>query len=130
MNRPNDPMTLKKAIYGGLAWCAVALGFAGVFIPGLPTTVFVIAASWLFARSSPRFDEWLRRNRWFGPSLRRFRESGGMARSTKIAALTSMWAAIAMSSVPLASLHLAGSLITLALGGVGTLAILFAVRTV
>jgi uncharacterized membrane protein YbaN (DUF454 family) len=112
-----------------LGWCAVGLAFAGVFLPGLPTTVFVIAASWLFARNSPRFHDWLRANRWFGPGLRRFQESGGMTRPMK-AALTSMWVAIALSSLPLAAVHAAGALVTVALGGAGTAAIVYGVRTV
>jgi len=125
-----DSMTLKSVIYGGLGWCAVALAFVGVFIPGLPTTVFVIAASYLFARSSPRFERWLLCNRWFGQALRRFRDSGGMPRSAKTAALTSMWIAIAVSAVVLASVHVAASVLTIGLGGAGTLAILFGIRTV
>jgi hypothetical protein len=101
-----------------------------VVVPGLPTTVFVIAASCLFARSSPKFDGWLRANRWFGPGLRRFRESGGMTRPMKAAALTSMWVAIGLSSGPLAAVHVAGALVTVALGGAGTVAIVYGVRTV
>lgn len=119
-----------RSIYGGLGWCAVALGFAGVFLPGLPTTVFLIAASYCFARSSPRFEAWLYANRWFGPRLRRFRETGGMPKSAKAAALTSMWIAIAISSLALATISILASLFTIALGGIGTLAIIYAVRTV
>ena len=122
--------TLRRMIYGGLGWCAVALAFAGVFVPGLPVTVFVLIASWCFARSSPRFENYLRTNRWFGPRLRRFQDSGGMPRSAKIAALACMWIAIAISSTVLASVSTVASLITIALGGIGTLTIVFAVRTV
>lgn len=119
-----------RSIYAGLGWCAVALGFAGVFLPGLPTTVFLIAASYCFARSSPRFEAWLYANRWFGPRLRRFRETGGMPKSAKVAALTSMWIAIAISSLALATISILASLFTIALGGIGTLAIIYGVRTV
>jgi hypothetical protein len=108
----------------------VALGFAGVFIPGLPTTVFIIIASYFFSRSSPRFEAWLYANRWFGPRLRRFKETGGMSKRLKAAALASMWTAIAISSLALAAVSLLASLITIALGGIGTLTILFLVRTV
>jgi uncharacterized protein len=121
---------LSRSIYGGLGWCAVALGFAGVFLPGLPTTVFLIAASYCFARSSPRFEAWLYANRWFGPPLRRFHETGGMPKSAKTAALASMWIAIAISSLALATVSILASLLTIALGGVGTVAIIYGVRTV
>jgi hypothetical protein len=121
---------MKRVVFAALGWCAVGLAFAGVFVPGLPTTVFVIAASWLFARSSPKFDGWLRANRWFGPALRRFQETGGMTRPMKAAALTSMWVVIALSSLPLAAVHAAGALVTVGLGGAGTVAIVYGVRTV
>lgn len=119
-----------RALYGTLGWCSVGLAFAGVFIPGLPTTVFVIIASYLFARSSPRFERWLRNNRWFGPRLRRYQDSGGMPRSAKVAALTSMWIAIACSCLILIRIHFAWPMLTIALGAAGTLTILFGVRTV
>ncbi len=118
-----------RIVYGSLGWCAVALAFAGVFVPGLPVTVFVIAASFCFARSSPRFEAWLLANQWFGPRLRYFRESGGMPRSAKRTALLSMWTAIALSSILLARVSRLGPAITIALGAIGTLTILYAVRT-
>ena len=122
---------MRKAIYCGLGWCAVALGLAGVFIPGLPTTVFIIIASYLFAKSSPRFEAWLLANRWLGPRLRRYREyGGGMPRSAKVAALVSMWTAITLSSIVLARIHVAGPIVTVGLGIIGTATILFGVRTV
>lgn len=131
MNHKKASITkIRRRIYGGLGWCAMALAFAGVFVPGLPVTVFVLIASWFFARSSPRFEMYLQSNRWFGPRLRRFRESGGMPRSAKLAALASMWTAITISSTMLASISAAASAITILMGGIGTLTIVFAVRTV
>ena len=119
-----------RVIYGALGWCAVALGLAGVVVPGLPTTVFVIAASYCFARSSPRFERWLRDNRWLGPPLRRFVAAGGMPASAKRAALTAMWIAILISCLLLVWTHWAVALVTIALGIVGTLSIVFGVRTI
>jgi uncharacterized membrane protein YbaN (DUF454 family) len=65
--------TLRRALFATLGVFAVALGIIGVFVPGLPTTEFIIAASYLFARSSPRLHGWLEGNPVFGPLLRRFR---------------------------------------------------------
>jgi hypothetical protein len=49
--------------------------------------------------------------------------------SAKRAVLTTMWTAILVSSVLLAGVHRAAVLATIGLGLVGTVAILFAVRT-
>jgi uncharacterized protein len=116
-------------IYVTLGWCAVALALVGIVMPGLPTTVFVLAASYCFSRSSPRFERWLRENRWLGPSLRRLRRDGGMPRSAKRAALVAMWTAIVLSSVVLGTLHWAAAAVTVGLGLAGTLSILYGVDT-
>ncbi len=68
-------------------------------------------------------------NRWFGPRLREFRDSGGMPKAAKRAALVSMWTAIAISSTLLARTGWRAPALVIALGGIGTLTILYAVRT-
>jgi uncharacterized protein len=78
MKRASEVDTPTRMIYGSLGWSAVALAVAGVLVPGLPTTVFVLAASYCFSRSSPRFERWLRENPWLGPSLQRVARAGGM----------------------------------------------------
>jgi uncharacterized membrane protein YbaN (DUF454 family) len=95
-----------------------------------PTTVFILAASWCFSRSSPRFAAWLRGHAWLGPKLQRFAGSGGMPRSAKRLALGSMWIAVAMSSLLLAGTHPNCALVTVASAVLGTLTILFVVPTV
>jgi uncharacterized membrane protein YbaN (DUF454 family) len=116
-------------IYGSLGWCAVALAVVGVFVPGMPTTVFVLAAAYCFSRSSPRFERWLRENPLLGPFLQRVVPGGGMPSSAKRAAISAMWTAVLLSSALLAGVHWTAAVTTIGLGVVGTLSILFAVRT-
>jgi hypothetical protein len=125
-----DSAKARRFVYRGLGCCAVALGFIGVLVPGLPTTVFVLAASYCFARSSPSMERWLLSHRWFGPPLRHFRETGGMTRSGKTSALGSMWAATLISAAALAPASTPAAFAAVLLAAAGTLAILFAVRTV
>jgi len=128
--RTNPTSTaLRRALYIALGVVSTSLGLIGVFVPGLPTTVFVIVASYLFARSSPRLDRWLRQNRWLGPSLRRFADTGGMTPASKALALASMWAGLAVSWIALAGASTVLQIAAVSLGLAGTATILFYVRT-
>lgn len=72
-----------------LAVASLSLGIIGIFVPGLPTTVFVLIAGWAAARSSPRFHAWLESHPRFGPTLRNWRETGAVPRRAKwLATLT------------------------------------------
>lgn len=68
----------------------VALGVIGIFVPGLPTTVFILMAGWAAARSSPRFNDWLESHSHFGPMLRDWRERRAVSRRAKISATAVM----------------------------------------
>jgi uncharacterized membrane protein YbaN (DUF454 family) len=129
MTITTDRAAVLRLILGSLGVLCVALGIIGVFVPGLPTTEFLLAASYLFARSSPRLEHWLESNRWFGPSLRRFRETRGMPRRTKMLALVSMWVGLSLSIYMLASVGVGAQIAAALLGVIGTGTILFLVRT-
>lgn len=77
---------------GGLA---VALGTAGVFLPLLPTTPFLLVAAACFSRSSDRHYEWLLNHRWFGPYLRQYREHRTIPVRAKVVTLVVLWVTIA-----------------------------------
>lgn len=61
-------------------WLMVALGFIGALLPVMPTTIFLMMAVACFARSSPRFEQWLLQHPQFGPPLRQWREEGAISR--------------------------------------------------
>lgn len=79
-----------RIIYMALGWLMVGTGIAGVFLPVLPTTPFLLVALWCFTRSSPRLERWLLEHPRFGKPLKDWRQKGAIARRAKVAALTLM----------------------------------------
>lgn len=82
---------------------SVGLAGVGVVVPGMPTTVFLIVASWCFARSCPWLAEKLIHNRVFGPFVRYLEPGAVMPPRAKAVAMVIMWAAIAASCFLIAS---------------------------
>ena len=80
-----------------IGWLAVALGTLGVFLPLLPTTPFILLAAWCFARSSPRFHQWLLYRSWFGGYLRHWQQYRAMPRGAKPRAIAMIVATFAIS---------------------------------
>lgn len=64
----------------------VGLAIVGVFLPLMPTTIFLILAAACFARSSPRLEAWLMNHPRFGPPLRAWRREGAVPRKAKVLA--------------------------------------------
>jgi len=77
----------------------VGIGGVGVFLPGLPTTVFLIGASWCFTRSCPWLEERLIRIPLFRPFLVYLDHGAQMPRRVVVWTLILMWLAIAASAV-------------------------------
>ena len=65
---------MSKLFLLSLGWICVSLGFIGIFVPGLPTTIFLIIALWAFTKSSKTLRLWLLNHKRFGPILRNWQE--------------------------------------------------------
>lgn len=65
------------------ALLCLALGVIGIFVPGLPTTVFILLAAWFASRGSPRLSAWLENHRLFGAMIRDWRASRAVSRRAK-----------------------------------------------
>lgn len=81
-----------------LGCTSVGLGGIGIFVPGLPTTVFMIIGASCFARSSPRFEQWILHLPAIGPAVRDYRNGLGMPRRAKKLAVTSILLMCALSA--------------------------------
>jgi uncharacterized protein len=69
---------------------SLALGIAGVVLPLLPTTPFVLLSAYCFARSSPRLHDWLLAHKIFGPLIKNWEQHRAIAPRAKGLAVLSM----------------------------------------
>jgi uncharacterized protein len=80
---PTLTSRVRTVVYASLGTLCVGLAVAGVLLPLLPTTPFLLLASFFFLRSSPRMYRWLHSSRLFGPFLRDWEQHHGVRRSVK-----------------------------------------------
>jgi hypothetical protein len=85
---PVDRSRTVRAGWLALGLVCVSLGGLGIVVPGLPTTVFFIAAAACFSKSSPRLEAWVLGLRGVGPMVRDHRAGLGMPRRAKVLATT------------------------------------------
>ncbi len=83
-----------KPFYNVAGAIAVLLGILGIFLPLLPTTPFLLLASWCFARGSDRLHGWLLSHRVFGEYLRNFEAGRGIPLKAKIVATVMLWGSL------------------------------------
>ncbi len=77
-----------RGLYIALGLIFVGFGYLGAVLPVLPTTPFLLVASFCFARSSPRLHRWLRRTPYFGHLIRDWEEHRGIRPRVKAFAIT------------------------------------------
>jgi uncharacterized membrane protein YbaN (DUF454 family) len=88
---------IKKYILITVGLLFVAIGALGIFIPGLPTTIFMILAAYCFIRSSNRLYNWVITNKLFGAQVKNFIETRSIPLRGKVHSITVMWIMGALS---------------------------------
>ena len=91
-------MDIKKAILIFTGTVCVGLGVLGMFLPLLPTTVFLLMAAYCYSRSSQRFHNWLLTNRLCGKYISNYRSKRGITARQKVSTLVTLWASIGFST--------------------------------
>lgn len=91
--RKHNSLTV-RVVFLALGTLFVALGIAGIFLPVLPTTPFMLLAATCYARASTRFYNWLLNNRMLGPTILEWRRYRSIPYRVK-------WTAIVLMAVTL-----------------------------
>ncbi|WP_312237164.1 YbaN family protein [Stenotrophomonas sp.] len=87
-----------------LAYASLGTGIVGIFVPGLPTTVFILISAWAASRGSERLHTWLLQHPRFGPAIVNWQAHGAVSRYAKWMATLTMaaCAGIMLWCVPIA----------------------------
>jgi len=94
MPPPNNQKTkkmVKKYVLIVLGSIALGLGIAGIFLPLLPTTPFLLLAASCYFKSSPKLYDWLMARKHLGGYIRNFRENKAIPLRAKIVSIFLVW---------------------------------------
>ena len=104
---------MKRLVLIILGWICVGLGFVGIFVPGIPTTIFLIIALWAFTKSSKKLRYWLLHHKRFGPILSNWQEHKVVPRRAKILMVTLMIISVILFHYSLQNLYLTTLLVVI-----------------
>jgi uncharacterized membrane protein YbaN (DUF454 family) len=77
---------------------SVSLGLIGIVLPVLPTTPFLLLASFLFYKSSPYLQSRLLNHKYLGNYIRNFQQYKAIPIKVKISSLLLLWVCILSSA--------------------------------
>ncbi len=90
-------MNLTKVIFMLLGTIALGIGIVGIFIPGLPTTPFLLLTAGFYARGSGFLYKKLIESRIIGVYIKNYHTDKGMSLRVKLSSIILMWLMIAAS---------------------------------
>ena len=102
MNQPEGrrrPSGLKKAIFIVAGTISLGFGAAGIFLPILPTTPFLLLSAACYYKGSERMHRWLLNNKLFGSYIRNYKEGKGISQAGKVFTIFLLWIAICFSTL-------------------------------
>lgn len=80
-----------------IGFISLGLGIAGIVLPLLPTTPFILLTATCFAKSSPRFHRWLLQHPNFGPLINTFQNSARLPTLTAYKVILFIWLSLGLS---------------------------------
>jgi uncharacterized membrane protein YbaN (DUF454 family) len=101
MNPVYRPLsTLQRAVLIGVGTTTLGLGIAGIFLPGVPTTVFLLITLGCYTRSSERMYRWVLTRPWLQKPLQTalaFKEKGALPVRIKLIAQAVAWSSVILT---------------------------------
>ncbi len=116
MGRVNQIIKAKKYVFITLGIISVVLGVAGIVIPVLPTTPFLLLSSFLFYKSSDKFYNWLINHKTFGVYIYNYKTYKAISKKDKIVTLVMLYTTMSISFYLINNLYVRILLAVIAIG--------------
>ncbi len=107
---------------------SLGLGVIGIFVPGLPTTPFVLLSAALYAKSSEKLYNWLLENKYLGPRIKTYQRQKGVTLKGKYRIIALMMTMVLISSFLIVKI-LTVRVIIISAGVIGAIVVRFFVPT-
>lgn len=91
--------SLKIFLFVVLGTLFLVLGLIGAFLPVLPTTPFLLLASFCYFRGSKRLYDWLINHKVFGAYIYCYLTYKAIPQKTKLLTLVFLWTSLVISMV-------------------------------
>ena len=101
---------MKRYFFNTLGSISFSLGILGVFLPLIPTTCFILLASWAFAKSSPTFNNWLVYQSPFSNSIQNWNRFGIIPTHVKVIASVSIVMSFSIAILVVENIYLLAGL--------------------
>jgi uncharacterized membrane protein YbaN (DUF454 family) len=98
-------MSVSNVLFVTVGFLFLGLGIVGIALPILPTTPFLLLASFCFLKGSKRLHHWLMANKHFGPRIKRI-TAVGLTKREKISIYVLVLAMLTPVFIFSNSLHL------------------------
>lgn len=117
-----------RALYMLGGSISLFLGVLGVFIPGLPTTPFILLSAALYAKSSEKLYNWLLANKYLGPRIKNYQRQKGVTLKGKYKIIALMWTMVLISSFLVIKIMIV-RIVIITSGVIGAIVVRFIVPT-
>lgn len=97
---------MKKKVLFILGWFSFIIGMIGVVLPILPTTPFILLATYLFAKSSRKWEAWIKRSKVYKKYVVTYKENNGLSLRQKIEIFSMTTFLLGISAYVMENTHL------------------------
>ena len=96
---------MKKKVMFILGWLSFIVGMIGVVFPILPTTPFILLATFLFANSSHKCEAWIKKSNVYRKYVLAYKRNNGLSMKQKVEIICMTSILLGISAIVMENTH-------------------------